>query len=304
MTEKYQVGNYIDSIPFIQEGAITVYPTETVYGIGAVAVNSQSLKKIFAIKKRSLKKPLSLNISNVRMAQSFISSEDFKLYQKIAAKFLPGPLSVIFKTNYSKSGSEYFTHQGTISLRMPANDLFLKVLEKVGPMPGTSANLSGNLSLTQESDVLNEMNNKADIILLDGDATVGVESTILDLSKTPIIRRSGAISAADLSNFLEEKIEVISDFKHYQLKKKLFVYHNKDELANLIKLNKNDNFVIWGNSFGFEGNKKTLGENPLKDFFKVLTKLDNDPHISIIFAQNLENDLYTQKLKEIATKWE
>ncbi|BDR58266.1 L-threonylcarbamoyladenylate synthase [Xylocopilactobacillus apicola] len=302
MTKIYDKTNYKEALQAIKRGALTVYPTETVYGIGSVIHNSISLAKIFVLKKRPRSKPLSLNIASAEMARPFLNFSDYQRYQKIAAKFLPGPLSVIFKTSIESEAAQYFTRKGSISLRMPASGLFLDALRAVGPIAGTSANLSGELSLTDPHDVKAAMKDLAEIILLDGAPEIGVESTILDLTGNPKIFRVGAISVEEISDFLAEPVEIVTDSRRYELRKTLYLYRNSAELNSLIDRVKPDDYLIWGNNFGFAG--KYLPQSPLAELFSTLKKIDQDSKISVIFAEETNDDLYNRKLGELAQKWE
>lgn len=299
MTKIFHQKDFFAAVPLIKSGATVVYPTETVYGLGAALNNVESLKKVFKIKHRSFDKPLSLNIADATMARPFINEKDYLIYERIAKKFLPGPLSVIFKTNYCGATSSYFTHNHTISLRMPDNDYFLAILKKIGPLPGTSANLSGQLSLTQEETIISSMNNLADVILLNGEGKVGVESTILDLSNDPLIRRQGVISVSELTNFLQKEVKVLSDQRHYQLTKPLYIYQNYSELANLITVHSRENYFILGNNFDLPGNHLDLSSNPLSELFKIVKALNDNPEITVIFAQVTGNNLYSKKVEEM-----
>lgn len=303
MSEFYDKSNYLNSINAIKQGATTVYPTETVYGIGAVIDNEISLKRIFDIKKRPLNKPLSLNIADVKMAKPYLSDDDFKIYQKIADKYLPGPLSVIFKTSFKSSAAHYFTQNCTISLRMPDNEMFQDVLRRVGPIAGTSANLSGHLSLTTPKDIKESLDESSDIILLDGDAKIGIESTIIDLTGHPVIRRIGAISSEELSVFLDDSVKNIQEQRRYYLNKHLYIYKNKEELTSLIQKFENESYMIWGDNFGLKGKNKKNSINYLNRMFQTLKEFDRDEDISIVFAQQIDDDLYTEKLKQVASEW-
>lgn len=300
MTEIFKQDNFLAAAPLIAAGATVVYPTETVYGIGAALANAAALRRIFTLKHRPFNKPLSLNIANVAMARPFISNSDYQIYEKLAQKFLPGPLSVIFRTSYDGPTASYFTNHQTISLRMPANAAFLALLQQVGPMPGTSANLSGELSLTQEKAVIAAMDNLAEVILLAGAGQVGIESTILDLSATPLIRRQGIIEARELAPFFKKAVAILPEQRHYHLKKPVWPYHNQQELRQLIIQSQKQAYFILGKTYDLPGPHLTLEpKTALAHLFKTMKQLNDDSTVSVIFAQITGDNLYSQKIKEM-----
>ena len=126
----------------LKNGKIAIFPTETVYGIGTSAFCAESVEKIYKIKKRPHEKPINVLVSNFDMIK-LLAKDISPMEEKIMKKFFPGPLTIILKKN--DNVPDVVTSGGdTIGIRMPANDVALKLIEKAGvPLATTSANYSG-----------------------------------------------------------------------------------------------------------------------------------------------------------------
>lgn len=200
--EKY----ILEAASKIKEGGTVIFPTETVYGLGADALNAEAVRKIFIAKGRPQDNPLivhvhSKNIENI--AEDI--SEEAKI---IIDRFWPGPLTVILK---KKSLIPDVTSAGlqSIGIRMPDNKLALKLIELSGtPIAAPSANISGRPSPTDIDRCIEDMMGKVDYIIGGETCRVGVESTILDCTvDPPIILRPGGITLEMLKN-IDSRIEI------------------------------------------------------------------------------------------------
>jgi tRNA threonylcarbamoyl adenosine modification protein (Sua5/YciO/YrdC/YwlC family) len=181
----------------IRVGDVGAFPTETVYGLGAHPFHPLALQRIFSIKGRSQKQPLSLHIGQLpdlfKFAQNLPASASL-----LAGRFWPGPLALIVPAS-PLVPAEAQSDRQTVAFRYPANDTCQRFLRYVGcPVAATSANKSGSLSPLSSLDVEEEIGGEIDFLLQDSNPRQ-LESTIVDLTCTPIrILRQGAISKEQL----------------------------------------------------------------------------------------------------------
>ena len=158
-----------------------IIPTETVYGLGADAMNPEAVKNIFKAKGRPADNPLIVHISSVDMLNGIVS--DFpESARSLTEKFWPGPLTVIL--NKCKN-VPYETTGGldTVAVRMPKCETARRLIELSGlPIAAPSANLSGKPSPTTFQHCIDDMMGRVDAIIDGGDCEIGVESTVVDLS--------------------------------------------------------------------------------------------------------------------------
>ena len=186
----------------LQKGCIAAFPTDTVYGLGAVYSNEEAVRKIFKAKGRDEGKPLSVLISSmdqVDLLAAGVPSEAHILMEK----FWPGPLTLILK---KKEGipDEVTAGGETVGIRMPANEIALNIIKAAGsPLAAPSANISGKRSAVCIEDVLEDLDGKIDIAVDGGPAQIGVSSTILEVSEMRIIRQ-GSITPEMIGDALRE----------------------------------------------------------------------------------------------------
>lgn len=188
----------------IREGQLVALPTETVYGLGANAMDAQACKEIFQVKGRPQDNPLIVHVANLDMVKSLVErwSPEAEL---CAEKFWPGPLTLVLeKTAFVPdvvSGG-----LGTVAVRMPRHPVALRLIEEAGvPIAAPSANLSGKPSPTNGIHVWKDLRGRIPLILDAGVCAVGVESTVLDLTgKTPTILRPGGVTKEQLHEVLGE----------------------------------------------------------------------------------------------------
>ena len=184
----------------INNGGLVLFPTETVYGIGTSAFCAESVEKIYKIKKRPHEKPINVLVSNFDMIK-LLAKDISPMEEKIMKKFFPGPLTIILKKN--DNVPDVVTSGGdTIGIRMPANDVALKLIEKAGvPLATTSANYSGAESLVDFEKIKNEFPADVDYLINGGKSRIGVASTIVKVGNDNIkILRQGSIKKEDLDN--------------------------------------------------------------------------------------------------------
>jgi len=180
----------------LKQGGLVVIPTETVYGIAADSLNELALVRLREIKKRSLDKPFSLAIDNKDKVDGLARDITLTAY-KLMDKFWPGPLTLILKG----------IKQPTIGLRMPGDEIALKVISQLGnPVALPSANLAGEPAPENFEVAIKDLNGLVDFAIDAGGLKIGVESTIVDLSAgIPQIVRLGAISNEEINKAVAKK---------------------------------------------------------------------------------------------------
>lgn len=191
----------------LKEGGLVGMPTETVYGIGANALDGTAVAKIFAAKGRPSFNPLIAHFHSIIQAQQFVVFNDRA--QMVAQAFWPGALTLILPKKNNTPLSELATAGlDTVAVRVPNHDVALDLLRAVDfPIVAPSANKSGSLSPTTPAHVVESLGDAVEMILAAGACKVGLESTVLDLSSgKPIILRPGAITAEDLADVLGEPV--------------------------------------------------------------------------------------------------
>ena len=191
----------------IREGELIAFPTETVYGLGALASNDEAVKKVYQVKGRPSDNPLIVHVASKEIAQYVKSVPEIAL--QLMDTFWPGPLTLIFEAKEGIFAPSVNPNMTTVSLRMPKQALALQFIEEIGfPIVGPSANKSGKPSPTAVSHVQNDMQGRIAGIIDGGTTEVGVESTVLDLTdeRGPIILRPGSITREILQETLNMKV--------------------------------------------------------------------------------------------------
>ena len=178
----------------LRDGGLVAFPTETVYGLGADALNPEASKKIYAAKGRPSDNPLIVHISNMDALEK-ITSEIPEKAKKMADRFWPGPLTMIFPRS-SQVPLETTGGLETVAVRMPNHPIALALINAGGGyIAAPSANTSGKPSPTRAEHVALDMNGRIPMIIDGGAVGIGIESTIVDFStETPMILRPGYIT--------------------------------------------------------------------------------------------------------------
>ena len=191
----------------LKDGGLVAFPTETVYGVGADALNESAAEKIYAAKGRPSDNPLIVHISDIEMLDEIAEVIPQSAYV-IAEKYWPGPISMIFeKTDRVPLGTTGGLN--TVAVRMPSNEIARALITAGGGfIAAPSANTSGRPSPTTAQHVEEDLNGKIDMIIDGGAVDIGVESTVLDMTVVPpMILRPGAITKEMLSELIGEVAE-------------------------------------------------------------------------------------------------
>lgn len=183
----------------IKDGGLVAFPTETVYGLGANALDEKAVADIFTAKGRPSDNPLIVHIADPKELERLTSSIPSCAASLIYA-FWPGPLTLVMPK--AVSVPEIITAGlDTVAIRMPSHPVALALIRKAGvPVAAPSANVSGRPSPTLASHVIEDLSGRVDVILDGGKVEVGLESTVLDITQeTPMILRPGGVTYEQLS---------------------------------------------------------------------------------------------------------
>jgi L-threonylcarbamoyladenylate synthase len=239
----------MEGAEIIKKGGLVVFPTETVYGLGANALDPAACGRIYEAKGRPSDNPLIVHISSLKMLGTVAENVPETLIAKIS-ELWPGPLTILFKKSSAvplrvTGGSEY------IAVRMPDCRLALDLITMSGvPIAAPSANVSGKPSIVNGLDAAVYLDGKVDLIYDSGNTRYGLESTILDISgKTPVLLRPGSYGIEYLEKYfgkitLPETLKVSErrnipitpgmKYRHYSPDKPLYLVDNPvlmDEIA-------------------------------------------------------------------------
>ena len=191
----------------IKNGGVVVFPTDTVYGIGAIP-EKESLNKIYKIKHRDFSKTIIALISNNDVFKSIIDEreEDLSKIQKILQFYWPGELTVIFKAN-KEFINKFDKTMETIGVRIPKSKIALELIEKVGGILLTSsANLSGGKTVINMEDIDTAIINEVDIVIEAEENLTGIPSTIIKYENGKIsLLREGNIKFENILKLIDEK---------------------------------------------------------------------------------------------------
>ena len=304
----------------LQTGGLVAFPTETVYGLGANALNEEAAKKTYAAKGRPSDNPLIVHIADVDALYGIVKNVSDKA-KRIIEKFWPGPLTLIFEKDESvpkgtTGGLE------TVAVRMPVDEIAQAVIRAGGGyISAPSANTSGKPSPTSAQHVEDDLAGKIDMILDGGSVDIGVESTILDMTvEPPMILRPGAITKEMLEEVVGEIAVdgyLISDedetapkapgmkYRHYAPKAQLIIVEGEPEEAvkaikqiayeqtrlgyqvGIIATNETADTYTTGivKNIGTRSNENSIAKN----LYKVLREFDEE-EVSYIYSEAFAQD--------------
>lgn len=232
----------------IKSGKLVVFPSETVYGLGANALCSEAVKKIFIAKGRPSDNPLIVHVSSIEMAEGLVKKIPDRVREAMNL-FWPGPITFVLEKN-DKIPDNVTCGLNTVGVRLPSNKIARKIIEISGcPIAAPSANLSGKPSPTKAKHVVDDLFGRVDAIVDGGNASVGLESTVIDVSKkTPVLLRPGGITLEHLEEIFG-KIDIANSnakkpkcpgmkYRHYAPKATFYLFDGKTEREKISKLKK------------------------------------------------------------------
>ena len=196
-----------EAVTILRDGGLVAIPTETVYGLGANALDGVAVAKIFAAKGRPQFNPLIVHVHDAEALENIVElNDDARL---LAARFWPGPLTMILPRKAGGGVSELCSAGlPTLAVRVPSHPVAQKLLSQAGiPVAAPSANKSGSLSPTAPMHVLQSLGDSVQMILAAGHTQFGLESTVVDLSgAVPVVLRPGAITAEEIGEVLDRPV--------------------------------------------------------------------------------------------------
>ncbi|MCT6866222.1 MAG: L-threonylcarbamoyladenylate synthase [Lactobacillus panisapium] len=295
-----------DAVKLLAQGDLVAFPTETVYGLGAIATNEQAVKNVYAAKGRPSDNPLIVTVSDATMMAEY-AKEVPERAQKLIKRFWPGPLTLLLYVKPHSLPKAVTGGLDTVAFRCPNDELTHELISKLGyPIVGPSANTSTKPSPTTAEHVYHDLKGKIAGIIDGGPTEVGLESTIIDLSvATPIVLRPGAITPEELSAALGEKVLIntgkVADkdvpkapgmkYRHYAPSAPVVVVDDPKDFAHLNLTNETGVMALSKILNEIElpaANKFNLGKN-LADadhnLFGGLRYFDDKPNIKQIFVQ-------------------
>ncbi len=178
----------------IKAGGIIIFPTRTLYGIGADALNPKAVDRVFSIKKRLASKPISILVDSISAVRSLVS-EIPPSAEVLMEKFWPGRMTIVFKAD-DQVPSNLTAGTGKIGIRVPEHPVAVKLLQFLDvPVTGTSANFSGSKGCHRITDLPSDMIGQMNLILDSGSLRGGIGSTVIDVTTfPPTILREGVVS--------------------------------------------------------------------------------------------------------------
>lgn len=286
----------------IQQGKVVAFPTETVYGLGADALNPQAVAQIFEFKERPSFDPLIVHIADLAELDRLTSNSDPRVLQ-IAEKFWPGPLTMILPK--SEIVPDLVTSGlPTVGIRMPANPVAIELIQKSGcPLAAPSANKFGRISPTRAEHVAKQLP-EVECILDGGKTTVGIESTIIQITDQGFqILRNGVITREDLETILpfdprtpEEVLAAPGMMKsHYSPRKALKIIdsHSLAELDTISGQKSKAGLLSFTGDLveGFHKVFRLSETQDPKDYavnmFEAMHQFEDDDEIDLIVAEAL-----------------
>ena len=294
----YQKELLQEASQYIKDGKLVLFPTETVYGIGADGLNEEAVKNIFIAKGRASDNPLILHVSNLEMIER-IAKDISPLEYELINNFFPGPLTIVLNRQ-DIVPNVVTANLDTVGIRMPENKIAHDLIELSNtPIAAPSANISGKPSGTNINDIFNELNDRVDYIIDGGDTKIGLESTVIRVINNEInILRPGKITYEDLSKFakvnvsshvlkeVEKNEPVLSPgmkYRHYAPTTKcVLVYSdNQDTMINKMQELENENTLVITNNNNLNKFKNAIGygttlEEISHNIFRILRSIDKE----------------------------
>ena len=190
-----------NALEVLVSGGLVAFPTDTVYGVGALAFDDNAVRSIYIAKDRPIEKAIPVLIADVEDMEK-VGMDIPDIANRLAARFLPGPLTCLIPKKPTLPESVSAT--STVGVRVPDHEVARAILRAAGPMAVTSANISGQPSPSTAEEVLAQLNGRIPLIIDGGKTPGGVPSTVVDCSTSEIkILREGPISGNEILAFLQ-----------------------------------------------------------------------------------------------------
>ncbi len=299
-------GSLKQAAKLLVQGNLVAFPTETVYGLGANALDPEAVMKIFQVKKRPQDNPLIVHIAKEEQIQELVTyiSEKSKILMKT---FWPGPLTIIFEKK-EVVPAIVSANLPYVALRMPSHPCALALLREANvPIVAPSANLSGRPSPTKAEHVREDLRGKISCILDGGQVPIGIESTVIDMTtEPPTLLRPGKITKEEIEKSigsittkttkLEEHKSPGMKYKHYSPKAKVILFKEEKDIRELLAKKQKESPLVLVYS-----NAEEMAHSLFADFRSA----DAKGH-KIIFVQEIEEkgfgEAVMNRLRKAAAK--
>lgn len=288
MNAKIDMNDLQEASKLLRDGKLIIFPTETVYGVGANALNSVSVDNIFKAKGRANDNPLIVHIADIKDINKYCYKPN-DVEEKLINAFMPGPFTLILpkKNNIPSNVS---ANLDTIGIRMPSNKIAHYLIKEAGiPIAAPSANISSRPSGTKVSDIISEFDGKVAGIIDGGETLIGIESTVVKvIDNIPTILRPGKITPEDIKEVIgivkidehifKKATGLVESpgmkYRHYAPSSECLLVYSDDEdtLFNLIKDNIKPNTII----IGYKEHQKYFNDIP----FYIHGSINNYDEIS------------------------
>ena len=316
------------------EDEVVAFPTETVYGLGANALQKEAVLKIFKAKGRPSDNPLIAHIADKNQLPQLIKGDISNMVEKLINKFWPGPLTIIFKK--SKMVPTITTADlDTVAVRMPSHPVALALIKEVDlPLAAPSANSSGFPSPTKAEHVYNDLNGKIPLIVDGGICNIGVESTVIEIKGNQVnILRPGGIPKERIIDLVGNNYQVTTvkqteisrpkspgmKYKHYAPQTPLWIVSkgNIEEVLKNNDINKKESLIILSKettdklaSKNIKAEIRNMGSvenlnHIAKHLFSLLREADKEDYDLILIEEVPNRDIgeaVMNRLKKAAAK--
>ena len=293
----------------LRNGGTVIFPTETVYGLGANALDPDAVKKIFIAKGRPSDNPLIVHIDNFEKIYDLVE-EVTENAKKLADVYWPGPMTLILKKK-SIIPDEVSAGLDTVGIRIPKDKIARQLIELAGvPVAAPSANLSGSPSPTAFNHVMNDMCGRVDVIIEGENAEVGLESTVIDVTgEVPVILRPGGITPDMIKAvcgdvIIDKKIDGANvgekvkspgmKYRHYSPEADVYLV-DREEIENKItEINDKKILLLLTEEGKYNVDSIVMGTNLeeiAKNIFGLLRKSDEDGYDAVIIEKVKEDGI-------------
>ena len=292
------------AVDLLKKGELVAFPTETVYGLGALATNEKAVKGVYAAKGRPSDNPLIVTVADKVMMAQYVKNVPERA-KKLIKHFWPGPLTMILPAKEGSLPTAVTGGLPTAAFRCPNDELTHELISQLGaPIVGPSANTSTKPSPTTAQHVYHDLKGKIAGIIDNGPTEIGLESTIIDLSvEKPIVLRPGEITPEDLAKVLGEKVLMNKGttktagvpkapgmkYRHYAPSAPVYIVDNEKDFNDIPQ--RDDIGVVALDSVLDQitaTNKFSLGktiDDAAHNLFNALRFFDNQPDIKEIYVQ-------------------
>ncbi len=278
----------------IRSGGLVAFPTETVYGLGADAMNEIAIGRIFEAKGRPADNPLIVHVADRSMLDR-VACNISRQAERLIERFWPGPLTLVLERNPEVARS-VSAGLPTVAVRMPRNRIALELIERAAtPIAAPSANRSGRPSPTTAGHVVEDLGGRIDMVLDGGTTNIGIESTVLDVTtKPPVILRPGWITSEIISEVLGEVERAMSEadlrrspgtrHRHYSPRARVVLI----EGASPARVKSLCAQLLEGGPAGFIGHTRVAIDN--SDFSRIILEASAASYARSIYAALRELD--------------